>query len=215
LNGAKLYLILDRQVNSYDRLFEIARDSIRAGVDVIQLRDKIGCEQEILDFSVRLARLAQGKALFIVNDLVDIAVRSEAAGVHLGQDDMPITEARRRMGRDALIGISCQTIEQAEMAEQDGADYIGFGSVFKTMTKPGRSPMDLDILRRAVQSVRIPVFAIGGIGLNNLDLLAARGVRRVAVCREICLSHDVAGKVERLRLSLREADSAGKGFARG
>jgi thiamine-phosphate pyrophosphorylase len=205
LNDAKLYLILDRQVNTYDQLIEIARKAVSAGIDVIQLRDKKGSAEEIIDFSKSLSEVADDKALVIVNDRVDLAMASYAAGVHLGQEDIPLAEARQKMGPDGVIGISCQTLEQAKKAQDEGADYIGFGSVFKTLTKPGRSPMDLDVLKKVIREIRIPVFAIGGITVENLKLLDVCNVHRVAVCRAICLAVDVAAVVRQFRTSLQVA----------
>lgn len=186
LNDAKLYLILDRQVNAYERLFEIARQTIPAGVDIIQLRDKNGSDEEILAFSKKILKLTQDRLYYIINDRTDLAMESGASGVHLGQDDMPFKEARAMMGNKAVIGVSCQTFEHAQKAVEDGADYIGFGSVFKTLTKPGRVPMDGKLLKQVMSNIPIPVFAIGGIDLKNALRLSSMGVNRIAVCRAIC-----------------------------
>lgn len=195
LNGARLYLILDREVRPYHRLFEIAREAVAAGVDIIQLRDKSGSAGNILDFSVKLSGLTKGKIPLIVNDRIDLALAAKVSGVHLGQQDLPVKEARKLAGRKFLIGVSCQTVHQALKAQREGADYVGFGSVFKTQTKPDRSPMDPAILRRVMSSLRIPVFAIGGIDLNNIEKIRELGVRRIAVCRAICKAKDVGRRV--------------------
>ena len=190
LRRAKLYLILDRQVNDYDRLLEIARQSA-FGVDMIQLRDKKGCARDILNFSRKILEMLRGRLPFIVNDRVDLAVAAGADGVHLGQEDLPLKEARRMMGSRAIMGVSCQNYEQARRAERDGADYIGFGSVFSTLTKPGRSPMNLQLLRKAARDIRIPVFAIGGITPAHISNLRVLGVERFAVCRAICKARNI------------------------
>lgn len=199
LRDVRLYLILDRQVNDDGRLFEIAKESIRWGVDMIQLRDKAGASREILESAQKILKLTKGHVPFIVNDRVDLALASGAGGVHLGQDDLPCRLARRMMGRQALIGVSCQTYRQAQQAQEEGADYIGFGSVFKTLTKPERQPMDLDLLAKVVKHIRIPVFAIGGIGLENIAKLQAIGVDRFAVCRAICKARDIRKAVSDLK----------------
>ena len=121
----------------------------------------------------------------IVNDRVDLAVLGGAAGVHLGQEDIPLKAARRMMGNQAIIGVSCQTLTHARQAEREGADYIGFGSVFKTQTKPDRSPMDLKLLQRVMREIRIPVFAIGGITCENVGRLREVGVERGAGWRDV------------------------------
>src|SRR3990167_7876511 len=147
LKKARVYLILDTQVNGYDELFEILKQSLNTGVDIVQLRDKFAKAIETLKFAKKAVRLINGRIPFIVNDRVDLALASQAAGVHLGQDDLPISEARKLMGKKAIIGVSCQNLIQAQEAKKQGADYIGFGSVFKTETKPDRQPMDLKLLK--------------------------------------------------------------------
>lgn len=205
MNGAKLYLILDREVNAYERLFDIARQAIGAGVDMIQLRDKNGSAKEILGFSKSVLRLTRGRVPYIINDRVDLAAAGRASGVHLGQDDVPVAEARKMMGTKALIGVSCQTFAQAKKARREGADYIGFGSVFKTLTKPDRRPMDMALLARVVQDIKIPVFAVGGIRLKDVAGLKLIGADRVAVCRAVCLAEDVGEAVRRFkRIALSE-----------
>jgi thiamine-phosphate pyrophosphorylase len=187
---------LDRQVNAYETLFEIARKAILAGVDIIQLRDKNGSAKEILNFSRHILKLTKNRIPYIINDRVDVAKAGLASGVHLGQEDMPIAVARKMLGSKALIGISCQTYMHALKAQRDEADYIGFGSVFKTLTKPERHPMDIKLLRRVIDNIRIPVFAIGGIHLGNIAQLKAVGVRRIAVCRAVCQAKDIEKAVE-------------------
>ncbi len=161
------------------------------GVDIVQLRDKLGTTREILKFSSQVLKYLKGKIPYIINDRVDLAKVTQADGVHLGQDDLPIDYARKLLGKRAIIGMSCQDLNQARGAEKRGADYIGFGSVFQTLTKPHRRPMDLELLSRVSYSVRIPLFAIGGIDFKNLDSILNIGVKRVAVTRAICLSDNV------------------------
>ena len=196
-------MILDREVKGYQKLFEIAKTAVTAGVDIIQLRDKYGTAREILDFSKEILKLTRGKISYIINDRVDVAILSQASGVHLGQDDIPLKAARRMMGLRAIIGISCQTFEHAKAAEANGADYIGFGSVFKTLTKPDRRPMNLDLLKRVIQHIKIPVFAIGGITVNNTAYLKKIGVGRMAVCRAILNAEDIAATVRKFKAVLR------------
>lgn len=218
LKGARLYLILDAGVRPYDQLFEILKQSLRGGVDLVQLRDKKGSGRQILDFSKRALRFLRGRIPFIINDRVDLAVACRADGVHLGQEDLPIAVARDILGKKAIIGLSCQTWAQARAAQRAGADYIGFGSVFKTLTKPDRPAMDLTLLEKVVRGIDIPVFAIGGIKQENIPLIRPMGVDRVAVTRAICLAGHVAGKVAQLRSSLQEPDVKDKGrqyFSRG
>ncbi|MCK5012330.1 MAG: thiamine phosphate synthase [Candidatus Omnitrophica bacterium] len=208
LNAARLYLILDRGVNSYEDLFEIAKKAIAADVDIIQLRDKRGSVQEILNFSKRVLGITKGRVPYIINDRVDLAMVSCSSGVHLGQDDVPLAEARKVMGKKILIGVSCQTFAHAQKAQDNGADYIGFGSVFKTLTKPGRQPLDTELLKRVFKDIRIPVFAIGGINLTNIVQLRNIGVDRIAVCRAVCKAENIEKAVKQFKVSVeREAVS--------
>ncbi|MDZ4241741.1 MAG: thiamine phosphate synthase, partial [Candidatus Omnitrophota bacterium] len=123
LSEARLYLVLDRQVCGYDRLFEILEESAAFGVDVVQLRDKHGEARETLAFARAAVRSLKKRVPFIVNDRADIALLSGAAGVHVGQDDLSCREARSLLGPSAVIGVSCQTLAHAAKAQKDGADY--------------------------------------------------------------------------------------------
>ena len=202
--STKLYLILDAGVVSYDRLLSVLKTAVRCGAGIVQLLDKNGSAKDILSFCRQALKITAGRIPFIVNDRVDLALLSGANGVHLGQDDISCRQARRMMGPQALIGVSCQTYEHARKAQNDGADYVGFGSVFKTQTKPHRRPMDLKILRRVVAAMRIPVFPIGGISRSNMNVLTAIGIRRAAVCRDILLAKDPGRAVKELKQYLSE-----------
>jgi thiamine-phosphate pyrophosphorylase len=202
LEAARLYLILDTEVRDYLALVKIAKEAVRSGVDIVQLRDKHGFAQDILAFSQQVLKIIPPHVPYIINDRVDLAAASRAAGVHIGENDVPMAIARKIIGRDAVMGVSCQTLSQAQAAEGAGADYIGFGSVFKTLTKPERSPLDLELLKKVMQRIKIPVFAIGGIDERNVASLRALGVKRIAVCRAICLARDVGKATRRLREAL-------------
>jgi thiamine-phosphate pyrophosphorylase len=199
LKKAQLYLVLDREVCDYGRLWEVLKEAAASGVDVIQLRDKIGSGRQVLEFATQAVKFLKHRVLFIVNDRVDLALASGADGVHVGQEDMPIKVVRKLMGNKAIIGSSCQSLAQAQAAQKQGADYIGFGSVFKTLTKPDRQPMDLQVLKQTVNKIKIPVFAIGGINLENVGQLSRAGIKKIAVTRAICLSDDVAKTVKQFR----------------
>jgi len=199
---AKLYLVLDRQVLGYDAIFETMKQAVAAGVDVVQIRDKNGSRRDIERFSRQALEWLRGRAVFIINDFPDLAVAVGADGVHLGQEDISVGEIRESVSEDFLIGASCQTVQQAVRAEKEGADYIGFGSVFKTLTKPERQPMDPRRLEEAVGSMKIPVFAIGGIHPGNLPELVRRNIKRIAVTRAIMQAGDVPAAVGELKKQL-------------
>ena len=200
--GSKLYLVLDTDVAGYGRLFHILKEAVEGGVDVVQLRDKKGKAGEMVKFTRRARKFLAGRAPFIVNDRVDVALAEGTSGVHLGQEDLPLKTARNLLGPKATIGVSCQTLAHAKKAEAEGADYIGFGSVFKTLTKPERSGMNLDLLTRVVREIKIPVFAIGGIAENNIALLKKYGIKKVALTRAICKAKDPRASAQHLKKSL-------------
>jgi thiamine-phosphate pyrophosphorylase len=195
LNACKLYLILDAQVCDYERLWAVLQSGVNNGVDIVQLRDKLGTVQKACTFIARAKRYLKGRVPFIVNDRADLARITGATGIHVGQEDLSVEDARKIGGRSLLVGKSCQTLAHVRAAYREGADYVGFGSVYKTQTKPDRSPMDLDVLRKAAlyaAGVKRPLFAIGGITQENIACVRACGVTRIAVCREILLAQDPA-----------------------
>ena len=192
-------MILDIQVCDYRRSWQILKKAVQGGIDIVQLRDKHGSARETLRFAQKIQTYLADRIPFIVNDRVDIALLSGASGVHVGQDDLPLAEVRKILGPQKIIGASCQTVAHIRQAEKEGVDYIGFGSVFKTLTKPDRPSMNLAILGRAAREARVPLFAIGGITRKNLSEVMAIGPTRVAVCREIMLSDDVALSVGEMK----------------
>ena len=199
LARAKLYLILDAQVLDYGALLQVLKDSVRGGIDVVQLRDKNGSAKEILDFCRKVLKITKHKIPFIVNDRADLAILSGADGLHVGQEDLEYLQARRMMGRGKIVGVSCQNLAHALKAQAQGADYIGFGSVFETQTKPGRQAMDLDLLQKVIKQIKVPIFPIGGISRANIGQLTPLGVKKVAVCRDILLAQDVTQAVREFR----------------
>ena len=213
LQAARVYLVLDTQVCEYSRLFQIAKQAVRTGVGIVQLRDKNGRLSDILRWSEKFSCYLKDKALFIVNDRLDVAMAVDADGVHLGQEDFPVSAARRVLGWQRLIGVSCQSRNHVMVAEKDGADYIGFGSINKTLTKPDRLPMDRRILQQVLTKARIPIFPIGGITSSNGQELFDLGARRVAVTRAICLAED-AGAAVKYFCQLFVADSRSSGSRR-
>ena len=159
---------------------------LRAGVGWVQYRDKTASRRKVYEEAIKLKDLAgKHNAVFIVNDYSDIALAVDADGVHLGQDDLPVKEARKILGKGKIIGVSTHCIEQALEAEQAGADYIGFGPVFHTSTKDAGSPRGIDLLGEIKNKVSIPVVAIGGINLENIHSVLETGVDAVAVASAI------------------------------
>ena len=191
LKNASVYLILDTEVNDYGALFEIARLALAGGADIFQLRDKKGLPRDIIRFSQKMMKIVQDKALYIVNDRLDLALIAGADGVHLGQEDIPLKMARGVVNKTFIIGASCQTLAHYKTAVLQGADYVGFGSVFKTKTKPDRDPMQERLLKKILHLKELPVFPIGGINTHNVLTLRNMGSTRAAICRAICEARDI------------------------
>ncbi len=166
---------------TFERTLELTRIADTEGASVIQLREKSILRDEFL-LRAEQVRSVVRNATFIVNDSVDIAFTTGADGVHLGQDDLPIQEARQILGPDALIGASAASVELALEAERNGANYIGFGHMFPTNSKVKISPpQTLDALRSVIAEVNIPVIAIGGITTENISLILVPELSGIAV----------------------------------
>lgn len=201
-----LCFITDRKVSglSYE---DMTHKVLMKGVRWIQFREKETSRREICENAIRLRRLTKDyDAVFVVNDFPDIAMCAGADGVHLGQDDLPLKEARKIMGRDRIIGISTHSLEQAAEAEKDGADYIGFGPVFPTLTKDAGEPKGIAMLREIKRQINIPVVAIGGISLENISSVLQTGVDAVAVASAI-LRGDIEENAKRFMDHLRDKPS--------
>jgi len=176
---------------------EMTFRALQAGVKWVQYRDKERSRREMYEESIRLMGIAKKfNATLIVNDHPDIALAADADGVHLGQDDLPVKEARKIMGKNRIIGISTHTVEQARDAGRDGADYIGFGPVFHTATKEAGKPTGIEMLREIKRQVRIPVVAIGGINARNIRPVLEAGADAVAVSSGI-LRGDIEENIKR------------------
>jgi thiamine-phosphate pyrophosphorylase len=159
---------------------------LRAGVGWVQYRDKTGSRRKGYGEAIKIrAPARKHNALFIENDYSDIALAVDADGVHLGQDDLPVKEARNILGKGKVIGVSTHCIEEALEAEQAGADYIGFGPVFHTSTKDAGNPRGTDLLKTIKNKAGIPVVAIGGINLENIHYVLETGADAVAVASAI------------------------------
>ncbi|GGA47601.1 thiamine phosphate synthase [Paenibacillus physcomitrellae] len=189
----KLYAITGEQFHPGRDLIEVMEEAILGGADILQLRDKHSGREELLRKAKDLRVLTRKHGVtFIVNDHVDIALEAEADGIHLGQGDMPLAEARKLVG-SKIIGISTHAIEEALASEEQGADYIGVGPVYPTATKAEAAPVTLSYVREVAERIKIPFVAIGGIKLDNVDAVLAAGATRICAVSEIVGSSDVAG----------------------
>jgi thiamine-phosphate pyrophosphorylase len=203
LRRAHLYLVIDAEVGGRpsDAVVEAA---LQGGVDLVQLREKDGPDDEIVATGKRLRALCdEHDALLVVNDRPDLALHCGADAVHVGQDDEAIDSVRRAVGGDLLIGVSTHSPEQVAAALEADVDYFAVGPVHATPTKPGRPAVGLDLVRHAASAARDrPFFAIGGIDTSNVAEVAAAGAERVAVVRAIRDAADPRAVAAELRAAL-------------
>ncbi|MHA7964587.1 thiamine phosphate synthase [Paenibacillus sp. CAU 1782] len=202
----RLYVITAADCHPGRELIQVMEQTLIGGADILQLRNKTGTKREVMEQAKALRELTSKYGVpFIVNDHPDIALEAKADGVHLGQEDMPISEARERLGRDKIIGISTHCVEQALAAEAAGADYIGAGPVFPTRTKPDREAVTTEYIRQAAGAVSVPVVAIGGITPDNAIAVLAAGAKRLCAVSAIVGSEDPAEVCLALRKSIAAA----------
>lgn len=188
LDGCDLYLLATEAL-CHHGIGPAVRQALEAGVGIVQLREKQLTDRRCLELARRVREWTrEANALFIMNDRADLAVLSDADGVHVGQDELTVREARRIVGTNRLVGVSTHTIEQARQAVLDGADYIGVGPVFSTTTKSFDQLAGLEFVKQVAGEIRLPWFAIGGICLENIAEVKAAGASQVAVSSVICES---------------------------
>lgn len=187
-----LYAVTDRHWLGDRTLYDVVRESLEGGVTFLQLREKDLDDENFYKEAVRLQEMAREYGVpFVVNDNVDIAVRMDADGVHVGQSDMEAGDVRALIGPDKILGVSAQTVEQAVLAEKRGADYLGVGAVFPTGSKDDAVEVSHETLKAICEAVSIPVVAIGGITVNNTPELAGSGICGIAVISAIYGQEDI------------------------
>jgi thiamine-phosphate pyrophosphorylase len=199
LERTRLYLICESRPRRADPE-QLLRPALQGGVDIVQLRDKDADDKQIVRAARSFRRLCDAyDALFIVNDSPELALACAADGVHVGQEDRGVSEVRRLVGPDLLIGLSTHSVDQFERALATDADYLSVGPVFATPTKPTYEPVGLELVAYAREHADRPFFAIGGIAPDNVEQLAAAGAERVAVVRAVGDAEDPAATAGALR----------------
>ena len=187
-----LYAVTDRRWAKEKTLLEQIEEALKGGVTLVQLREKELDYDEFLEEAKKAAVLCHSyNVKLIINDNIDVALKSGADGVHVGQSDMPAKEVRKIAGDKLIIGTSAKTVEAARKAEQDGADYLGVGACFGTSTKDDAGRIDLNVLNELSQAVDIPVVGIGGINKDNMKELRGRGIKGVALVSSIFAAEDI------------------------
>jgi thiamine-phosphate pyrophosphorylase len=196
-----LYLVTDAGLARGRTHHEIVQAAIRGGVTVVQYREKSASTRRMIEEARELHDLCRARGIpFIVNDRVDVALAADADGVHVGQDDMPASLARKLIGRDKILGVSAENVAQARAAVTDGADYIGASPIFATPTKPDAPPpMGVQGLQELTRACTIPIVAIGGLNATNAASMIRAGAAGVAVISAIVNAEDVERAARELK----------------
>ena len=195
-----LYLCTDRKLMSTNTLEEAVEQAILGGCSLIQLREKQSSSREFFEMAKRIKAITDRyRVPLIINDRIDIALAADAAGVHLGQEDIPAKEARRIMGEEKVIGVSARTVELARKAVEDGADYLGVGAMFATSTKGNAKVIGKEKLKEIRAAVSIPIVAIGGINHSNAAQLVDIGINGLAVVSSVIGASDIQAAARKMR----------------
>ena len=198
----RLYLVTDAFDYQEEAFLQVVEEAIKAGVTLVQFRDKTATSRDAYALALKLKAITDRYAVpLIINDRVDLALAVDAAGVHIGDDELPVKVVRKLIGSDKILGVSAKTLERAEEAYQQGANYLGVGAIFHTTTKDS-SLVTVDTLRTITSQVSIPVVAIGGIHLDNMDQLKDTDIKGISVVSEIMLADSVPDRVRQLRANL-------------
>lgn len=205
----RVYAVTDRSWTGAQSLEEQLETALKAGVTLVQLREKELDDEAFLAEAREIKKLTDRYQVpLIINDNVEVALACDAAGVHVGQEDLEAGRVRELLGPDKILGVTAKTVEQARRAQAAGADYLGSGAVFGSATKKNAKPMTKELLREITASVSIPVVAIGGINQENVHELAGTGIAGVAVVSGIFAEADIAGAVDRLRREVEDIRAA-------
>ncbi len=201
-----LYAVTDRAWVGTKSLYEQVKEALENGVTCVQLREKELNESDFLKEAKQISALCKEyKVPFIVNDNVNIAIACKADGIHIGQEDMELTNVRKLVGEDMIIGVSAHTVEEAIKAQEGGADYIGIGAVFATSTKTDVDVLSFETLKSICEAVDIPTVAIGGIKKDNICKLKGSGIDGVAVVSAIFAAKDIATATKELLFEVKKA----------
>ena len=199
----RLYAVTDRSWLGTQTLAQQVEQALRGGATCVQLREKELNDTDFLAEAKELKILcARYGVPLIINDNVELALKVDADGVHVGQEDMDARDVRNLIGADKILGVTAKTVEQAQKAQLAGADYLGSGAVFGSTTKPNARPMTKELLHSICQSVTIPVVAIGGIHRGNIASLAGTGIRGAAVVSGIFAAADIEEECRLLKAEI-------------
>lgn len=200
-----LYAVTDRSWTENQTLYEQLEDALIGGVTCVQLREKNLSEEDFIQEAVEIRELCRKYNVpLIINDNLNVAIKSNADGIHVGQEDVSAAEIRKLVGDNFIIGVTAKTVEQAKKAENDGADYIGVGAVFPSPTKTNAIRITNEQLNEICSSVSIPAVAIGGISLDNITELSGCKMSGVAVVSAIFAADDIKTTVQKLKRTVQD-----------
>jgi len=193
------YFITDAGLSKNGNIKDV-QNAVDAGVSVIQYRSKFNNTEAMIEEAAALKEICKGKALFIINDIVGIALSVDADGVHVGQGDMPHETARKLLGKDKIIGVTVHGLKEAIIAERRGADYLGVSPIFSTTTKKDAGEAcGVELIREIKKNCKIPVTAIGGIGIDNVKEVIAAGADAICAISAVVTKDDVKKEIRRFQ----------------
>lgn len=194
----KLYLVTDSDILRERDFYNSIEEALKGGVTMLQLREKNASGKEFLEKAIKLRELTKKyNVKFIINDRVDIAMLCDADGVHVGQSDIPANKVRELIGEDKIVGVSARTVEEALTAKENGADYLGVGAMFTTRTKLDAKSVSIEKLKEIKELIKLPVVAIGGLSLSNIDKLKECNVDGYAVVSAILGAENIKLECEK------------------
>lgn len=193
----RLYLVTNRYQDSVESFLEKVEMACRSGVTIVQLREKNLTTNQYYQLAKQVKEITDAYQVpLIIDDRLDICLAVDAAGLHIGDDELPVSVARQVLGPDKILGVTAKTVKRALEAEEGGADYLGTGAIFPTTTKENAPITLISTLKTICQRVTIPVVAIGGLTSENIDQLAATGIAGVAVVRDLMQAEDIEAKTQ-------------------
>ncbi len=193
----RLYLVTNRYQDSLESFLEKVETACRSGVTIVQLREKNLTTNQYYQLAKQVKEITDAYQIpLIIDDRLDICLAVDAAGLHIGDDELPVSVARKVLGPEKILGVTAKTVKRALEAEEGGADYLGTGAIFPTTTKENAPITLISTLKAICQRVTIPVVAIGGLTSENIDQLAATGIAGVAVVRDLIQAEDIEAKTQ-------------------
>ncbi|MBF9618702.1 MULTISPECIES: thiamine phosphate synthase [Streptococcus] len=193
----RLYLVTNRYQDSVERFLEKVETACRSGVTIVQLREKNLTTNQYYQLAKQVKEITDVYQVpLIIDDRLDVCLAVDAAGLHIGDDELPVSVARQVLGPEKILGVTAKTIKRALEAETSGADYLGTGAIFPTTTKENAPITLISTLKTICQTVDIPVVAIGGLTSENIDQLMGTGIAGVAVVRDLMQAEDIEAKTQ-------------------